>query len=345
MSVDGYIDDASPARLLISNSADFARVASVRESVDAILVGANTIRRDNPRLVVPGNPIKVTLTSRGDLDPSAQFFTLGSGTKLVYAPSPVAARLTDVLGSLATVIDSGPAVSLPWILDDLGTRGVRRLMVEGGGTIHTEFLTLGLAQELHLAIAPIFVGDSRAPRFVHEGQFGYPMTLASVQQLDDVVVLRYILGPVAEDWRWLRLAVELSRQCPPSKTAFSVGAVIVDASGEEISRGYSREHSPNEHAEESALAKLDIDDPRLRSATMYSSVEPCSKRASRPFSCSQLILNAGIPRVVFTLREPPTFVEGDGVAVLEAGGREVVELPDLADDVRKVNQHLIGQGE
>src|SRR5262245_31055635 len=84
MSVDGYIDDASPARLVLSNPADLARVTSVRESVDAILVGANTIRRDNPRLVVSTNPTKVTITSSGDLDPGAQFFTLGPATKLVY---------------------------------------------------------------------------------------------------------------------------------------------------------------------------------------------------------------------------------------------------------------------
>ena len=338
MSVDGYIDDAGSTRLVLSNAADFARVGSVRESVDAILVGANTIRRDNPRLMAPGNPIKVTLTSSGDLDPFAQFFTLGSAQKLVYSFGD-AATLTDRLADRATVI---PCDDLSGVLEDLSARGVRRLMVEGGGTIHTQFLTRGLADELHLAIAPRFVGDPHAPRFVHEGQFRHPMTLAGVQQLDEVVVLRYLFGPVvAEDWRWLRLAVELSRQCPPSETAFSVGAVIVDSSGEEISRGYSREHSPNEHAEESALAKLDFGDPRLKSATIYSSVEPCSKRASRPFSCSQLILDAGIPRVVFALREPPTFVDGDGAAVLEAGGVEVVEIAELADDARVVNRELV----
>jgi 5-amino-6-(5-phosphoribosylamino)uracil reductase len=82
-SVDGYIDDTTSTRLLLSNDADFDRVDEVRASADAILVGANTIRRDNPRLLVrsaprrairaarglPENPIKVTLTSSGDLDP------------------------------------------------------------------------------------------------------------------------------------------------------------------------------------------------------------------------------------------------------------------------------------
>jgi riboflavin-specific deaminase-like protein len=337
MSVDGYIDDDSPARLVLSNSADFARVGEVRASVDAILVGANTIRRDNPRLVVPTNPIKVTVTSSGDLDPAAHFFTLGSATKLVYAFGGSQDALGRRLDGLATVI---PGVDLPSVLADLANRGVRRLMVEGGGTIHTQFLTQGLADELHLAIAPRFVGDPTAPRFVYKGQFQHAITLASVRQLDEVVVLRYLLGPVAEDWRWLRLAVDLSRQCPPSHTAFSVGAVIVDDTGKEISRGYSRENSPTEHAEEAALAKVDVDDPRLKSATLYSSLEPCGKRASRPFSCSQHILNAGIPRVVFALREPPTFVDGHGAGLLRAGGVAVVEIGDLADGVREVNRDL-----
>ena len=57
------------------------------------------------------------------------------------------------------------------------------------------------------------------------------------------------------DERWMRLAIELAWQCPPSPTAFSVGAVIVDADGDEISRGFSREGGdPLVHAEESALA-------------------------------------------------------------------------------------------
>ena len=56
-----------------------------------------------------------------------------------------------------------------------------------------------------------------------------------------------------EDERWMRLAVELAWQCPPSPTAYSVGAVLVGADGAELSRGFSRENDPVVHAEESAL--------------------------------------------------------------------------------------------
>src|SRR5262249_23660324 len=140
----------------------------------------------------------------------------------------------------------------------------------------------------------------------------------------------------AQDWRWLRAAVELSRSCPPSNTAFSVGAIIVDESGAELARGYSRETDGGSHAEEVALSKVDPRNPRLRSATIYSSLEPCSTRASRPRSCSELILAAGIPRVVFALREPGTFVVGEGAERLTGGGAEVVEIVELAGGVREV---------
>jgi riboflavin-specific deaminase-like protein len=340
ISVDGYLDDASPDRLVLSNEADLERMHGVRAGVDAILVGANTIRRDNPRLVVRGSdhqPIKVTITSSGKLDPEARFFTVGSAEKLVYAPAGIATELSGV----ATVVDRGPAVDIEWMLEDLGRRGVRRLMVEGGGTILTQFLAAGLASEWHLAIAPLLVGDPQAPRFVHSGQFDNPMVLAESRRIEDVVLLRYLLGQAAEDWRWLRTAVELSRSCPPSTTAFSVGAIIVDGSGAEIARGYSRETDPVSHAEEVALSRVDSEDPRLRSATLYSSLEPCSKRASRPWTCSELILAAGIPRVVFALREPGTFVVGEGAERLAGRGVEVVEIAELAGGVREVNAHLV----
>src|SRR5205814_1105993 len=55
------------------------------------------------------------------------------------------------------------------------------------------------------------------------------------------------------DWRWLLAAVELSRSCPVVDTAYAVGAIIVGADGREVSRGYSRETNPTEHAEEAAL--------------------------------------------------------------------------------------------
>ncbi|GAA4618538.1 hypothetical protein GCM10023195_83380 [Actinoallomurus liliacearum] len=147
-----------------------------------------------------------------------------------------------------------------------------------------------------------------------------------------------------EDRRWLSLAIDLAEQCPPSDTAFSVGCVIVDEHGAEISRGFSRER-PHFHAEESALSKIAPDDERLPGATLYSSLEPCTRRSSRPRTCSELIIDSPIRRVVTAWREPPVFVsDAHGVRALEAAGITVVEIPELADAAAAMNAHLLDQG-
>lgn len=211
MSVDGYLDDAGDSRLVLSSEADLDRVDAVRAECDAILVGANTVRRDDPRLMVtpvraehrtaegrPPQPLKVTVTRRGELPPDARFFTAGPASKLVYAPSAVAARMVDALAGSTTVVDAGEEVDLGAILADLSARGVGRLLVEGGGAVHTWFLTAGLADELHLVVAPLFVGHADAPRFVGPGEYRWDakhrMRLAETRRLGDVVLLRFLLG-------------------------------------------------------------------------------------------------------------------------------------------------------
>ncbi|MFI6513017.1 RibD family protein [Streptosporangium sp. NPDC050855] len=247
MSVDGYIDDGTPRRLLLSNDEDFDRVDAVRATCDAILVGAETVRRDDPRLLVrsperrrervarglPPSPAKVTLTATGDLNPSAAFFTAGDAPRIVYAASPAVAGLTgrlhdatvggpggtgvsgpsgdagtsrDLRGSGAfgafgafgaEVVDAGDPIVLGRVLADLYGRGVRRLMVEGGTSVHTRFLREDLVDELHLAVAPFFVGDPAAPRFVGDGPFPRDgrrrMKTAEVRAMGDVTLIRYLL--------------------------------------------------------------------------------------------------------------------------------------------------------
>jgi diaminohydroxyphosphoribosylaminopyrimidine deaminase/5-amino-6-(5-phosphoribosylamino)uracil reductase len=145
----------------------------------------------------------------------------------------------------------------------------------------------------------------------------------------------------SDDERWMGVAVELASLCPPSDTAYSVGAVIVGADGAEVSRGFSREDDPLVHAEESALQKVAAGDPRLAGATIYSTLEPCSRRKSRPRSCTQLIIAAGLRRVVIAWREPPLFVaDAQGAELLAAAGLAVDELPGFAEQAAAPNRHL-----
>ena len=212
VSLDGYLDGASGRRLILSNDADLDRVDAVRAECDAILVGAATVRNDNPRLLIRSqarinqrvarglapSPIKVTVTERTKLDPSVNFFSAGDSEKLVYCPSATVSEARESLGHVATVIDGGGSVLMRRLSEDLHTRGVRRLMVEGGGTVLTQFLTEDLADELNLVVAPVFVGDSRARRFVDDGRFPWNpdrrADLIEVRRIGDVVLLRYALS-------------------------------------------------------------------------------------------------------------------------------------------------------
>ncbi len=213
MSIDGYLDSAEPHRLAMSNAADLDRVDEVRAQHDAIMVGASTVRRDNPRLLVRDaarrakrlasgrleSPAKVTVTASGELSPDAAFFTMGEGPRVVYCTADRAEGLRARLGDRADVVGIGDdCVTMSALLDDLGERGIRSLMVEGGGTVLTQFLGADLVDELHLVIAPFFVGEARAPRVV--GPAAFPWTasrrarLADTCQIGDVVLLRYALS-------------------------------------------------------------------------------------------------------------------------------------------------------
>jgi 5-amino-6-(5-phosphoribosylamino)uracil reductase len=153
---------------------------------------------------LPASPAKVTVTRRGDLPATAAFFTAGltadEPDRFVYCPAPAADDVRARLGAVATVVGTGAGgdVDVAGVLEDLSARGINRVMVEGGGSILTQFLTAALADELHLVVAPLFVGDSRAPRLVGDGRFPWNARrralLAGVRQIGDVVLLRYALS-------------------------------------------------------------------------------------------------------------------------------------------------------
>ena len=241
MSLDGCLDGTGEDRLVLSGQADLDRVDAERAAADAILVGAGTIRRDDPRLLVrsarrqaersalgwPPQPAGVTITASGDLDPAARFFrgggeggageggagTFGAGDggdpagaavppqRIVYAASPALPKLQDQIGDLAEVVDAGDPPQLTEILADLGRRGARRLMVEGGARLGTQLLAGGMVDELQLAIAPFFVGDAAAPRFAGPGEYpagpAHPLHLAEARPVGEMVLLRYLAAAPA----------------------------------------------------------------------------------------------------------------------------------------------------
>jgi len=209
MSLDGYIGDASGQRLILSGEQDRDEVDELRAWCDAICVGAGTVRADDPRLLLRSAARRQARAARG-LPPDPARVILGGGVPagarvlasgprpLVYAASQAVRDARGRVGAAAEVVPAGDPPDLRLILADLAARGVGRLLVEGGGTVHTAFLTAGLADELRLAVAPFFVGDPAAPRFAGPGAFpwnrGHRSRLIGAAQVGDMAVLRYALS-------------------------------------------------------------------------------------------------------------------------------------------------------
>ena len=209
-SLDGHIDDASPDRLVLSGPDDLAAVDALRAQVDAIMVGARTVRRDRPRLLVrdealragrraagrSASPRKVTITASGDLDPDNPFFAVPAPG----APPPLVFLLGGAeVPQLAGLAEGVPVPDDPRaVLAALAERGVEQLLVEGGTRLHGWFLAADAVDELRFAVAPFLVGEADAPRFVPPGRYPAsvedPWRLLGVEVLGQVAVLRYGRG-------------------------------------------------------------------------------------------------------------------------------------------------------
>ena len=187
-TADGKIDTAERKGAPISSASDLERVDRLRAESDAIMVGGRTLLQEDPKLTVKSpilragrveqgldeNPMKVGIVTKID-DPQV---TPGSGIKsdgnfLNFGPARVVifttkqtekAQISRLQESGAEVFTAGNhQVDLVEALHRLGDLGVKRLMVEGGGTLIAELLRLKLVDELHLYIAPLIFGGAAAP--------------------------------------------------------------------------------------------------------------------------------------------------------------------------------------
>ena len=210
LSLDGFLDDLSDNRLILSSPEDRDAVDLLKSTFDAILVGAETVRKDNPSLLIrseiyrkkrlekglPEHPVKVTLTMTGNLDPASRFFQEGSNEKWVYCPESIQSSLQARLGDVSHVIGlARDSVQPEVLLEDLKKRGISSLLIEGGTEIHSLFLKRNLIDAIRIAIAPFFVGEQGAPRLIGSGKFPYHkdnrMKLSRVETLGDIVVAHY----------------------------------------------------------------------------------------------------------------------------------------------------------
>lgn len=350
VTANGYLDDTTPRRLMISTPEDWAAVHALRAQHDAILVGAETLRRDDPALVLRDpqlrrkrserglrpDPAKVTLTESGRLSPDLRFFTQGDADRYVFST-----RELPELSDVSTVISSaGEPLTARFVVTELEKRGIERLFIEGGSRILQMFLSEGMADSLRLALNPaLHLGPEMGyARFEPHLSADTPCRREMVGGME---VRTWTLQPdtTEEDLRYLGMAIGESRRCTPAPTSYCVGAVVVTADGR-LFTGYTHETSPTRHAEQEAVCKALHAGAELRGAAIYSSMEPCSTRASEPESCAQLILRHGFSRVVFALYEPDRFVRCRGALLLREAGLDVRAYPSLGGEVLDANAHL-----
>lgn len=360
VSRDGCMDDCTPQRLVLSCEEDWQAVHELRAACDAILVGAETVRRDNPALMIRDERlraqrraagmspdlVKVVVTRSGRLDAGLRFFTEGEGVRKVVIASAEADP-----EALRRLVRVARVMVLPWvtargILDALGTEGIRSVLVEGGAQIMRMFIEQDAVDRLRMAVAPIVVGDGAAPRMPWFGE-RFPFAGRAEERVETVgnmevhhYAIRHTL--TGGERRHIERAVALGWRSEPCPTAYRVGCVLETADGR-LFEGYTHETDPRNHAEEEAIAKAERAGAVLAGATIYTSMEPCSTRASKPVSCSELIIRHRMARVVYAYAEPDCFVRCEGTQCLRQAGIEVVVAPEYAARVIETNAHIIGR--
>ncbi len=349
LSADGFLGDSTDRRLILSTPEDWAEVYRLRAAHDAILVGAETVRRDDPSLLIRDDAVrarrrqegrcpdiaKVTLTRSGQLPSDRRFFREGEAERYVFSN----VQIPDI-NSVATVIESDASITAAHIVTELEKRGIRSLFVEGGAQILRLFLREGLADVVRVARNPqIRAGELGRGRFEFAPPAGTPAP--KQERFGGMEVTTWTLHPdtTADDRRFIREAIAVSRKCAPCASCYRVGAVVVTPDGRRFT-GYTHESSPTHHAEQEAIAKAQAAGAVLRDGAIYTSMEPCSKRASEPHSCTEWILRHGFAHVAFALYEPDRFVACRGAEALREAGVDVRAYPELGEEVRAVNAHL-----
>lgn len=326
----------------------------LRAEMDAIMVGAETVRRDNPSLITRSpecakirkkdgrapHPTKITVTASGNLDPQAAFFTEGDAEKIVLVKGEAALDPAIELG--ASVIrfedDWWPALK-----DALAERGAASLMIEGGAQLIHHALDERIVDHWRIAVSDKILGEAGHAHVLDVE------TLSDTPPLGVTISKPQSIGGMNVYWvgfdramltlrAWMDKAFALASNCPPSDTAYSVGAIGLDADGKQIAAGWSRASDPKNHAEEELISKLPKKGPALH--TVICTLEPCNQRQSKDIGCATHLINAGVKRVVIGVLESQHFTEQDGVQTLLDAGIEVLRLPGYEPDFATLHEHL-----
>ena len=340
VSADGFLDSTAPERAVLSSPEDLEAVLDLRARSDMIVIGAQTLRRDDPSLATRGarhvsrrardgrdpDPVKLVLTRGGPVPADRAFFRDGSAETIVLSATPVEAP-----GTVVTF--EGDPVDA--VLGLARERGLRDILVEGGAQVLNLFRPR--ARWWRLAVSDTVLGAAGHAHLLDPLDIEGTLDPVWTQDFGGTAVHHIDLHRTRA--RDLMLdAIALSRRSPRSDTAFAVGSIACDARMRVLATGFSRETGPHDHAEEAMLAKLDG-----APHTVVVTLEPCGHRASKPVGCAHRLVQAGVQRVYYAVAEDGTFTAQSGLAALDEAGVELIHLPGFAQAFRDANPALYGR--
>ena len=200
ISIDGKIATRT-GRSNLSSKKDLIRVHNLRKSVDAILIGKNTVNIDNPSLTVRHvkgkNPIRVILDPSGSLSPRSKVIRTAKKIPTILVVSENASRNVEKLVAKGTqVIKCGKKkINIKKLLQILGKRGIKRILVEGGGTTNWYFFKEKLVDEIIITVTPYVLGGSTAISLVEGIGFeniSNSFKLKKIKKIQNELVLHYV---------------------------------------------------------------------------------------------------------------------------------------------------------
>lgn len=214
MSADGKLSTRERRQVKISGARDFTRVDALKAGCDAVMVGIGTVLADDPSLTVKSeenrksrlgrgadlHPVRIVVDSHARTPPDAKILHKEPGQRIIAVSKRAHAEKVAELKKIATVIAVGDeTVDLKALMDDLGRMGIKRLMVEGGGTLIAGLVSAGLVDEIYTFIGNIIIGGKDAPTladgpgFISESEF-CRLDLADVSRVEEGILVHWIVN-------------------------------------------------------------------------------------------------------------------------------------------------------
>lgn len=199
ISIDGKIATRT-GKSNLSSKKDLVRVHNLRKSVDAILIGKNTVNVDNPSLTVRHvkgkNPIRIILDPNGSLSLKSKVIRTAKKTPTILVVSENTRNVEKFVAKGAQVITCGKKkINIKKLLQILGKRGIKRIVVEGGGTTNWYFFKEKLVDEIIITVTPYVLGGSTAISLVEGIGFenvSNSFKLKKIKKIQNELVLHYV---------------------------------------------------------------------------------------------------------------------------------------------------------